>query len=66
MRLISFVALHLSPAHSTHHGIYSLLFRGSLLCYNLHREFIESLSDDEFKKRLKTLGTISCSCVVCV
>ena len=36
--------LHLPPAHSTRHGINSLLFRGSLLWNNLPREIKDSLS----------------------
>ena len=55
---------HLPPAHSTRHGINSLLFRGSLLWNNLPREIKESLSTEEFKKRLKEHGNLLCSCVV--
>ena len=57
--------LHLPLAHSTRHGINSLLFRGSLLWNNLPREIKESLSTEEFKKRLKEHGALRCSCVVC-
>ena len=57
--------LHLPLAHSTRHGINSLLFRGSLLSNNLPREIKESLSTEEFKKRLKEHGALRCSCVVC-
>ena len=57
--------LHLPPAHSTRHGINSLLFRGSLLWNNLPREIKESLSTEEFKKRLKEHRARPCSCVVC-
>ena len=45
--------LFLPPAHSTGHGINSLLFRGSLLGNNLPKEIKESFSTDKFKKRLK-------------
>ena len=52
--------LHLPPAHSTHHGINSLLLRSSLLWNNLPREIKESLSTEEFKKRLKEHGVLPC------
>ena len=54
--------LHLLLAHSTHHGINSLLFRSSLLWNNLPKE---NLSTEEFKKRLKEHGALPCSCVAC-
>ena len=57
--------LHLPPAHSTRHGINSLLFRGSLLWNNLPREIKESLSTEEFKKRLMENGALLCSYAVC-
>ena len=57
--------LHLPPAHSTRHGINSLLFQGSLLWNNLPRKIRESLSTEENKKRLKEHGALPCSCVVC-
>ena len=56
--------LHLPVAHSICHGINSFLFRGSLLWNNLPREIKESLSTEEFKKRLMEHGTLPCSCVV--
>ena len=56
--------LHLPPAHSTRHGIDSLLFRVSYLWINLPREIKESLSTEEFKKRLKENGDLPYSCVV--
>ena len=55
---------HLGPAHSTHHGINSHLFGGSLLWNNLPREIKESFSTEEFKKRLKEHWALPCSCVV--
>ena len=42
--------LHLPPAHSTHHGINSLSFPGSLLWNNLHRGIKENLPTEDFKK----------------
>ena len=57
--------LHLHPAHSARHGINSLLSQGSLLWNNLSGEIKESLSTEEFKKRLKEHGALRCSCVVC-
>ena len=57
--------LHLSPAHSTHHGINLLSFRDSLLWNNIPWEIKESLSTEEFNKRLKEHGALPCSCVVC-
>ena len=58
--------LYLPPAHSARHGINSLLFRGTLLSNNLPIEIKESLSSEEFKKRLKEHGVLPCSCVVCI
>ena len=57
--------LHIFSAHSSRHGINPLLFRGSLLWDSLPRETKESLSTEEFKKRLKEHGALPCSCVVC-
>ena len=57
--------LYLPSAHSTRHGINSLLFRGSLLWYNPPRKIKERISNEEFKKRLKENGDLPCSCVVC-
>ena len=57
--------LDLPPAHSTRHGTNSLLFRGSLLWTNFPRKIKESLSTEEFKKRLKEHGALPCSCAVC-
>ena len=57
--------LHLPPAQSTRSGIYSLLFRGCLRWNSLHREIKESVSTEEFKKRLKEHGALPCSYVVC-
>ena len=57
--------LHLPQTHSTRHGINSLLFRGSIYWNNLPREIKESLSIEEFHKRVKEHGGLPCSCVVC-
>ena len=55
--------LHLSPAHSTHHGINSPLFL--LLWNNIPREIQKSVSTKEFIKRQREYGVLPCSCVVC-
>ena len=52
--------MHLPSGHSTRHGINSLLFRRSLLWNNLPAEIKESLSTEEFKKRLKEHGALPC------
>ena len=56
---------HHPSAHSTRHGINSLLFRCSLLWNNLSRETTDSLSTEEFKEKLKEHGDRPCSCAVC-
>ena len=42
-----------------------LLFRGALLWNNLPRNVIESHSMVEFKEKIKEIGNVTCSCVVC-
>ena len=57
--------IKLSPSTLNLPGINSLLLQGSLLWNNLPREIKESLLTEEFLKRLKELGALPCSCIVC-
>ena len=43
----------------------SLLFRGALLWNNLPRKVKESHPMEQFKEKIKELGNLMCSCVVC-
>ena len=47
------------------YGISSLLFRGALLWINLPRSVKESHFVAQFKEKIKELGNLTCSCVVC-
>ena len=55
----------LPPARSSHYGINSVQFRGSLLWNNLPISVKESVSVKEFKQKLNHVQKIHCSCVAC-
>ena len=55
----------LPPARSSHYGINSVQFRGSLLWNNLPISVKESVSVKEFKQKLNHIQKIHCSCVAC-
>ena len=55
----------LPPARSSHYGINSVQFRGSLLWNNLPISVKESVSAKEFKQKLNHIQEIHCSCVAC-
>ena len=55
----------LPPARSSHYGINSVQFQGSLLWNNLPISVKESVSVEEFKKKLNHEQKIHCSCVAC-
>ena len=57
--------VYLPPARSSCHGINSLVFRGSLLCNSLPSNVKQSHNLEEFKLKLRNLGNIHCTCVVC-
>ena len=55
----------LPPARSTHCGINSVPFEGSLLGNNLPISVKESVSVKEFKQKLNHVQKVHCSCVAC-
>ena len=55
----------LPPARSSHCGINSVQFRGSLLWHNLPISVEESVSVKEFKQKLNHVQKIYCSCIAC-
>ena len=57
--------VYLPPARSSCYGINSLASRGSLLWNGLLSNVKQSHNLEEFKLRLKNLGNIHCTCVVC-
>ena len=57
--------VYLPPARSSCYGINSLAFRGSLLWNSLPSNVKQSRNLEEFKLRLKNLGSTHCACVVC-
>ena len=57
--------VYLPPARSSYYGINSLAFRGSLLWNSLPSKVKQNHNLEEFKLKLKNLGNIHCTCVVC-
>ena len=57
--------VYLPPARSSCYGINSLAFRGNLLWNSLSSNLKQSHNLEEFKLKLKNLGNIHCTCVVC-
>ena len=57
--------VYLPPSRSSCYGINSLAFRGSLLWNSLPSNVKQSHNLEEFKLKLKNLGNIHCTCVVC-
>ena len=55
----------LPPAPSSHYGINSVQFRGSLLWNNLSLSVKESVSVKEFKHKFNHVQKIHSSCVTC-
>ena len=53
------------PARSSCYGINSLAFRGSLLWNSLPSNVKQSHNLEELKLKLKNLGNIHCTYVVC-
>ena len=58
-------SLSLTSAKSTVYGINSVHFKGTLIWNNLPYFVKSSASVFQFKRNLKTLGSISCSCLIC-
>ena len=57
--------VYLPPARSSRYGINYLTFRGGLLWNNLPSNVKQSHNLEEFKLKLKNLGNIHCTCIVC-
>ena len=57
--------VNLPETWTCRYGINSLLFRGALLWNTLTRNVKENHSVAQFKKIVKGLGNLTCSCVVC-
>ena len=57
--------VYLPPARSSSYGINSLAFRGILLCNSLPSNVKQSHNLKKFKLKLRNLGNIHCTCVVC-
>ena len=57
--------LRLPKAKSTYYGINSVLFRACLLWNGLPQSIKDSGSINELKAKLKELGNIACSCILC-
>ena len=55
----------LPPARSSHYGINSVQFRGSLPANNLPGTDKENVSVKEFKQKWNHIQQIQCSCVAC-
>ena len=58
-------SLSLPSAKSTVYGTNSVHFKGTLIWNNLPYFVKSSASLSEFKRNLKTLGNIDCSCIIC-
>ena len=57
--------VYLPPARSSRYGINSLAFLEGLLWNSLPSNVKQSNNLEEFKLKLKNLGNIHCTCVVC-
>ena len=57
--------LYLSTVNTTHYGLNSLFFRGSLLWNNLPTSNKISQSLADFKNNLRDFGKFHRTCVVC-
>ena len=57
--------VYVPPARSSCYGINSLAFRGSLLWNSLPSNVKQSHNLEEFKLKLRNLGNVHCTCVVC-
>ena len=57
--------LRLHAAKSTFYGINSVLFRACLLWNSLRESIKYSESIVELKTKMKELGNIDCSCILC-
>ena len=57
--------VYLPPARFSCYGINTLAFRGSLLWNSLPSNVKQSHNLEEFKLKLRNLGNIHCTCVVC-
>ena len=57
--------VYVPPARSSCYGINSPAFRGSLLWNSLASNVKQSHNLEEFKLKLRNLGNIHCTCVVC-
>ena len=57
--------VYLPPARSSSYGVNSLAFRGSLLWNSLPRNVKQNHNLEEFKLKLRNLGNIHYTCVVC-
>ena len=57
--------LNLPETRTCHYWISSLLFRGALLWNNLPCNVKESHFVAEFKEKIKKIGNLKCSCVLC-
>ena len=57
--------LKLPKARSTHYGTNSVLFRACMVWNSLPLSLKESQSLFEFKRKIKTLRNIECSCSIC-
>ena len=58
-------ALKILSACSTYYGINSIHFRACLLWNKLPHSLQESQSLPEYKRKIKTIGKIDCSCTIC-
>ena len=58
-------SLTLPPARSSYYGVNSINFRANLIWNNLPADAKNSSSILEFKRKLKLLGNIDCSCLIC-
>ena len=57
--------VNLPETWTCRYGINSLLFREALLWNNLSRNVKESHSEAQFTEKIKELGNLTCSCVMC-
>ena len=57
--------VYLPPARSSCYGINTLAFRGSLPYNSLPSKVKQSHNLEELKLKLRNLGNIHCTCVVC-
>ena len=57
--------VYVPPARSSCYGINSPAFRGSLLWNSFASNVKQSHNLEEFKLKLRNLGNIHCTCVVC-